>query len=158
MIEEAIIDTGPIIHLSEIEQIKLLKQIFKKIFTSRLIGNEITKYDIEISDTPIEIFDVSLSELKTLPKNIHLPEYSLIELSNKFKIKLILTDDLDFRNYITTLKITPVGTIGILIKAYTYKIISKEELKNYVYKLFDFSSLFLSDVFKEYILKKINDL
>jgi len=158
MIEDAIIDTGPIIHLSEIEEIKLLKLIFKKLFTSRLIENEILKYDVDITDMHLNIVDTSYSNIKNLPKNIHMPEYSLIELSEKLNIKTILTDDLDFRNYITTLKITPVGTIGILIKAYTHKIISKVELTNIIKKIFIVSSLFLSDIFKDYILQKISDL
>jgi predicted nucleic acid-binding protein len=102
--------------------------------------------------------EVDLTVLTDIPKNIHLPEYSLIELSNNLKINTILSDDLTFRKYVITLKKIPVGTIGILIKAYTNKLLSKEDLKFVIKKLFDNSSLFLSDIFKDYILKKIDNI
>jgi predicted nucleic acid-binding protein len=46
MSEEVITDTGPLIHLDEIEQIVLLQKIFSKIYTTNLIQEEIIKYNI----------------------------------------------------------------------------------------------------------------
>ena len=74
------------------------------------------------------------------------------------KISTILTDDLELRKAVETCGLKPVGTVGVIINAYKTGLIGDAKtLDKVLNSLFDHSSLYISGIFKEFILEKVKE-
>ncbi|MFL6197033.1 MAG: hypothetical protein ACJ75H_22800 [Thermoanaerobaculia bacterium] len=71
---------------------------------------------------------------------------------------LVLTDDLALRRLLEKSGSPVTGTVGILIRAYSSRLISREDLDSAVEALFESSSLHLSGAFRIYLTSLLNDL
>ena len=155
MVNSVVSDTGPIIHLTEINFIKAL-DIFSKI----LIPEEVEK---ELKNSKI-IVPNKIKVLKILPdykdkvkvltnqENLDLGEAFAIVLAIQEKADYFLTDDLDARNIAIKYNIEPHGTIGVILRAFREKIIDKKTTIEKVNELYSKSSLFITkDLIQEVI-------
>jgi len=96
---------------------------------------------------------------RTRDYKVNHADISTIAVANEKKIPLVLTDDLQLRKAIESYGLKPVGTIGVIIKAYRENIIgSKELLLKTINKLFEQSSLFISPAFKSFTLEMVKRL
>ena len=158
--KSAVSDTGPIIHISEINLIKAFD-----IFSIVIIPKEVEK---ELKNSKILIFKkikiVKLSpdfkdkvKVLTNQENLDLGESFAIVLAMQEKTDYFLTDDLDARNVAIKYNLQVHGTIGIILRAFREKIIDKNTAIEKVNELYAKSSLFITKDLVGSILRAIEE-
>jgi len=140
-------NTGPIIHLREIDLISVFN-VFKEVIIPKEVENEILKRGLTI---PAKIKVVQLnkefkdiSEILTNQFSIDLGEAQAIALALQEKVGYFLTDDLEARDAAKAYKIEPHGSAGIILRAFREKLIDKKTTIEKVRELHDKSSLFIT--------------
>lgn len=148
-------DTGPILHLHEINKQGLLS-LFSKIIISQIIQEELSKYRLKINNN-ITIAKINNDQVAMLSQRylLELGESSAIWLCKSLNIPLLLTDDLNAREVAQALEIKPVGTLGIIMRGYREKIISQKEAIELLNKLHKESSLFITSELINYAIKEV---
>ncbi len=146
-------DTGPLLHLSEIGCINFLN-VFEKVIVPTSVRQEYLKH--EASDTP-EIFSLkniknAIADIDEVQKfiakynlnNLHSGEIECLFLCKRNSINILLTDDLAVRDIAKDFDVVPVGLLGIILRVYRKGIITKQQAENYLYELYEKSSLFVT--------------
>lgn len=164
-INSSVFDTGPFIHLYEINFLQALK-LFKRIIIVEELINEIRGNKTLVS----EIKRIKLIKtLKLGPKfkdlaklliekySLDLTEAECISLALQESAEIFFTDDLDARNVAKELNIDVHGTIGIILRAYRENIITKNEAINKIKELYTKSSLFITKDLVEWSISQIRD-
>ena len=149
-------DTGPILHLKEVESISLLK-LFSQIFISVIVKEELFRYNVKSLPKNIKINEINNDQVILLSRkyDLDIGESSILWLCRALGIPLILTDDLNAREVASDLEIKVVGTIGIITRCFREKIISKEKAVTILKKIHDNSSLFITAELINYVTKEI---
>ncbi|HEY4690916.1 MAG TPA: hypothetical protein VIK33_16510 [Anaerolineae bacterium] len=146
----AALDSGPLIHLSQIQRIDLLA-ILPELHVVDAVWRE------------VEAGPVGLQALTRLPNlrrhrvqpeqiaslhldktGLHLGELESLALCISERITLLVTDDLRARKAATDLHIQPVGSVGIILKSCTLSMITAREAEGLLWQLHDESSLFVT--------------
>lgn len=164
-ISKAVFDTGPFLHLHEIGLLNILR-----LFKSILIADEVLK---ELKEKPnlhnsiSKIKNIRLLQLKLNYKdlsklliekhNIDLAESGSISLALQEKADVFITDDLDARTIAKNLNLEVHGTVGVIVRAYREKIISKETAINKIKELHENSSLFITKDLVEWAVNQIKE-
>lgn len=158
MENKAVSDTGPIIHLTEIDLAKAL-EIFSQITIPPEIANEIRMSRISL---PKGIKVVSLTEgykdkvkLFTNEKNLDMGEAQAISLALQ-EGGIFLTDDLDAREIAKEFGIEVHGSLGIILRAFRERKINKMTAIEKVENLHSISSLFITRDLIEEAVNAIN--
>lgn len=148
---KAVVDSGPFIHLKEIDAQKALT-----IFTV-LVPPAVTEEIQSLSRTATvnHHFDNNLVQILQNEFGLGLAESQCIALAKAEKIPLFLTDDLDARTTAKELGLEPHGTVGILLKAYRKKVFTKNQVVLFVQKLKTHSTLYITSDLVNYILQQI---
>ena len=145
-------DSGPIIHLSEISQIECFstfqpvfvpKPVYEEIKTKNLAGFE----EIDKDFFQVKVITRADSELiKNLSNRFKLShtDSSVLVLAHRIKAKIVFTDDLELRDAAKLIGLTPVGTIGILIRAYRERHLSIKKFDEALDNLLSKSSLYIT--------------
>lgn len=154
--DNACTDTGPILHLQEINQLSLLK-IFSKIFISVYIKEELLKYKIEKLPRNFKLESVNKDQVALLAErySLDIGESSVIWLSKSLKIPLLLTDDLNVREIAKYLGIKPVGTVGIIMRCFREKLITQKKAIEILKEIHKKSSLFITSELINYAINEI---
>jgi len=132
-------DANILIHFAKLNQLKILKEIFSEIFITEIIYNEsVTQGKFSNKKDSFILEDFIQKEFITVKKvaneeviaikkkyNIHDGESSIIALAKKFNINCCLTNESQVRKVIKSEGIEVIGTLGIILKAYTTKKINK---------------------------------
>jgi len=160
MENRAVSDTGPIIHLSEINLIKVFD-----VFSVVVIPEEVER---ELKNCKILIFK-KIKILKLYPEfkdkvkiftnqeNLDLGEAFAVVLAMQEKTDYFLTDDLDARNVAIKYNIQVHGTIGIILRAFRERIIDKKTAIEKVNELYTKSSLFITKDLVNSVLMAIEE-
>ncbi len=158
MANKAVSNTGPIIHLTEINLLEAFN-----VFSQTLIPEEVEK-ELGISKTAIP---KKIKVLKILPEfkdrikilsnqeNIDLGEAFAIVLTMQEKADYFLADDLDARSVAIKYNIEVHGTVGIILRAFREKIIDKKTAIEKINELYHKSSLFIT---KDLVNEVINSI
>ena len=161
----AVTDAGPLIHLAEINCFPLLS-----IFESLHIPDAVWSETVECGRTPREDFlklsnverhNLSQSDVTRFVENnnlkdLHSGERECLYLCNQIDVSILLTDDLAVREAAKRLKLIPVGSLGIVAKAYHLGRISQVEAERHIINLYDVSSLFVTRSIVEMAIEQIN--
>ncbi len=159
-IDKSIFDTGPFIHLNEVDQFKLLA-LFKEIN----IPNEVADELGHIRPNVQKMKNVLIKSLE--PKNkdytkyileqydIQLGEAAAISLAKQQKIGLFFTDDLGARETGTLFGLEVHGTLAIVTRSLRESSITKKDAITIISRLYDDSSLFLSRDLRDWAIKEI---
>ncbi|MBI4674826.1 MAG: hypothetical protein HY741_24540 [Chloroflexi bacterium] len=135
---DAIADTGPILHLSEIDQLRALN-IFARITMPRLVLQELDKHNVTRGRFDNQMFELvivdvpesksqSLTEMVGQPV-IHAADAQVFVIAQEPQFATpVLTDDLALRRRLESAQATAVGTIGVLIRAYKQAFLTRQEL------------------------------
>ncbi len=126
-------DSGPIIALSKINQLNILKHYFGKIHISDAIYNELVKKgkgmfgskEVEKADWIKAAKVKDEVAVKVLELELDRGEAETIILGNELKADLILLDESIARRIARLLNLKVKGTIGILVLAKKDNIIKK---------------------------------
>lgn len=167
MTDEAICDTGPILHLHEIDKLDSLN-IFGRLYVTSLVANELNSYGIDVLSldlkTQISLVDVNNKKRfqevnKLITKPIHPADTEVFILARDRNYSIpVLTDDLTLRRQLEQQGALVIGTIGILVRAYHNGLMNREELEKAIDYLFEESTLYISRAFRGYIQKLLADL
>lgn len=164
----AIADTGPILHLNEIDRLDALN-IFARITMPRLVLQELAKHNVtrgRFDNQMFELVIVDVPESKWQPLTqalgqpvIHAADAQVFVIAQESDFTTpVLTDDLALRRRLDGVNATSVGTIGILVRAYKQSLFNRQELDSSIDALFTSSTLHASRAFKAYIEKLLSDL
>ena len=160
----AVIDSGPIIHLTEIGCLSLL-QIFSTLHIPDAIWHETVGQGRVLQDDlqKINIFKrhtLSADEINKFTtekglKKLDDGERECLYLCRQISVPLILTDDLAVRDAANLLNIIPAGSLGIVVKAYKSGQISLSEAERIINALYDISSLFVTRAIVEIAIEEL---
>jgi hypothetical protein len=155
----AVSNAGPIIHLSEINRLDAL-DVFKIVFIPGEVKKEVkTKIDKKI---PIKVKRLTekrknLAAWTALKYQISLGEAEAIILCKTEKIRWFLTDDLEARKTAQSQGIEPHGSIGILVRAYREKKLTKKQTIKSLEELGEKSTLFITTKLIKQAINSVND-
>lgn len=160
MVPRAVVNSGPIIHLSEVGCFEALACF--DLLIPEGVYREIDKKDApgkgEISSFRMEKLSSGEKEFAALlvgKYEIGLGEAEAISMAKNRGIKLILVDDLDARGTAKDLGLEPHGSVGILLRAFRDKKLSREETVDGLKSLVENSSLFIPRYLVEEAIKAV---
>jgi predicted nucleic acid-binding protein len=149
----AVADAGPLIHLAEIGRLSLL-HIFKHVHIPDAVWEE-TVGQNRVSAT--ELFETSLILRHTLSSQevsdfmlnnnllkLHTGERECLYLCQKINIFTLLTDDLSVRQEVKQRNWQPVGSLGIIVRAYKLGLLSRTDAEQCLDELYVASTLFVT--------------
>ena len=162
----AVVDAGPLIHLTEIDGLALLR-----IFTALHIPDAVWLEAVR----PGRVREVDLTELRnvhrhTLPQTqvaqflqetglegLQAGDRECLCLCQHTRLSTLLTDDLSVREAAKRLALTPVGSLGIVVRAYRVGHISLADAERYLSALYDTSSLFVTRVIVDLAIEQLRE-
>ena len=124
-----IFNSSPLINLSHVGLLHLLRKLFTEIFIPEAVFKEVViegrkKEDVKeieklINDNVIKKIEVKEKELvKAFNKDLDLGESEVIALALNIKSDLVVIDENDARNIAKIYGLKMTGFIGLLIKAF----------------------------------------
>lgn len=165
MIQKVASNSGPLIHLAQINKLHVL-DLFGEIVISNEVLEEVIKEGRIGSDSIKEIKNLKIIRLSDEAKDfsqkirlkyeIDLGEATALALAIQEKIAVFITDDLDARETGKFFGLEVHGTIGIILRAFREKIISKEEAIDCIKELKAKSTIYLTDRLIEHVLKELS--
>ena len=154
-VNAAVADAGPLIHLAEVDGLALL-HIFAVLHIPDAVWSEAVR--------PNRVREVDLAELRNIHRHT-IPQVQVTQflqetgleglqtgdveslcLCQHTQVSTLLTDDLSVREAAKQLSLTPVGSLGIVVRAYRVGHISLADAERYLNALYDTSSLFVTRV------------
>jgi len=125
MPETIIVNSTPIIALSSIDNLHLLKELYKTVIIPCAVKDEIeakskskAHNQLEMSLDWIHVNEINnIAQKKTFRTQLHDGEVEVIILGQELFADLLIIDDYNAREYAKYLGFKVVGTIGILLLA-----------------------------------------
>ena len=162
MANKVVSNTGPLMHLAEIDLVKALG-VFQEVYVAQEVINELKRNkfkesifrEIKLINLKPKFKDVA--EILVNKFSIDLGESQSIALALQERVDYFLTDDLDARTVANVHGLEAHGTIGIILRAFRERIIDKETAIKKVNELHTISSLFITKDLVEQIIKAINE-
>ncbi len=105
----------------------------------------------------LEIHSVSPAQIElhrnvsALSRSLQTADFSVLALSQTIKPDFVLTDDLSFRRVLEEQGNNVMGSVGLLLYAYKTDLLNQESLESAIERLFNGSTLYLSQQFKAYV-------
>lgn len=135
-INTVIVNSSPIIYLSKVGYLHLLKDLYLEITIPQAVYNEIIiRNDIASKSLKESLNWINVKQIKNIalknkyPKKLHAGEVEVLVLAEETsKPNLVIIDDLDARKHASKLKSLGVdlsGTMGILLEAKSHGFISQ---------------------------------
>lgn len=161
----AVADAGPLIHLTEIGCLPLLG-IFERLH----IPDAVWRETVEQGGVPQgDVLGLDTVQRHTLPQSevarfvqenglegLHGGERECLYLCQQVGVSILLTDDLAVREAAKRLNLTPVGSLGIVVKAYRLGRISLADAERHITDLYDVSSLFVARTIAELAIAQLH--
>lgn len=142
----AVADAGPIIHLDEIDALRLLSTI------DRVLIPETVYEELEVGTVPPALSDIEYElvavDSPALDVDLDPGETAALAVASE-RSAVFLTDDLAARNAAEELDVEVHGSIGVLVLAYTREELSKSEAVDLMRALQQETSLFITDAVVE---------
>jgi|LAHS01.1.fsa_nt_gb hypothetical protein len=158
-------DTTPIISLIKIKHLELLKKLFKKVIIPYAVYSELTSNSAFIDEiaevrnaTFLEVLSVNNEEAVRLfskGTGLDVGESETIVLAEELNAELILMDERKGRIIAKQMGLQITGTLGILIESYHAKLISSNDVQEYMDLLIE-SGVRISKTLYNNILEYVN--
>jgi len=156
-VREAITDTGPVLHLHEIGWCRAMS-IFDHLLMPNLVAQELRNYGVSphpfnVPGLYVTVVDISPNEWEPIVStSIHFADAQVLALSRSKQFRTtVLTDDLALRRRMENEGAIVVGSVGVLIRAYTTGRLKRDDLESAIDALLTTSTLYLSRAFKTYV-------
>lgn len=163
---KAVSNSGPILHIREIDSLKVFK-IFKAVYIPEEVYDEVSK-NKPTKDAVKKLKNMEVLTLNSKYKDmakmfseefyLDLGETEAIALAMQEKINLFVTDDLEARTIAKKYDIEVHGSVGILLRAFKEKVLTKQEAIKKVHALYEKSSLFITKDLINHIIKEIKKI
>lgn len=166
---DAISDTGPILHLHEIQQLRVLA-VFDTLEVPDLVEIELRRFDLTMSRLEAAAgrpFVVSRLEpavwepllASTEGGRLQAADAQVAALTSlRARGSVVLTDDMALRKLLERRGGPVAGTVGILVRAYHSNLLGKGALVTSIERLFSESTLHAGPGFRRYVLSLIEAL
>ncbi len=165
-IKAAVVDAGPLIHLSEIDALHLLHifehlHIPEAVWDETIGTNKLKAVDLAGIKSSVHKHSLDPERVQSFiqEKGLHrlqLGEIECLYLCLERGIPLILTDDLAAREAAKSLGIIPVGSLGIVVRAYKSGLLSLGEAEQKLSDLYEVSSLFVTRTIVELAIEQLH--
>ena len=143
----AVADTGPIIHLDEIDALGLLSAIDRVLVPQTVYDElEVGTVPPALSDIEYEIVEVDSPSLSV---ELDPGETAALAVASE-RSGVLLTDDLAARNAAAEFDVEVHGSVGVIVLAYTRGELSKSEAVDLMRALQTETSLFITDAVVEH--------
>jgi len=162
----AVADAGPLIHLHEIGCTSLLV-IFEQLHVPDAVLREAQQHkrvpSKVISSLPgLVQHTVTAAELTPFEQShnlagLHSGERTCLYLCERTGIDVLLTDDLAVREVAKRLGVMPVGSLGVVAKAFRLGRISLEDAERRIVALYEVSSLFVTRTIVELAIERLRE-
>ncbi len=159
----AVADTGPLIHLAEVDGLAVLA-----IFDELHIPGRVW---LEAQRPPSIHRGLALAKRHILPRDalsrfideaslgtLQAGEHESLFLCTRLDVPLLLTDDLAVRRAAKRLGLTPVGSLGIIARAHSVGRLSREDAERHLRNLYAVSSLFVTQAIVELAIERLHEL
>lgn len=163
-VNPAVADAGPLIHLNEIGCFSLLR-LFETLHIPDAVWSETVGQSKVLQTNLLSLGNVQQHTLpqedvtRFIRKNglghLHAGERDCLYLCQQAETSLLLTDDLAVREAARRLGPTPVGSVGIISKAYQAGHISSSDAEQYLGDLYDVSTLFVTRTIVELAIEQL---
>ncbi len=161
---QAVADAGPIIHLAEIGHISLLN-IFETVYIpdavwKETVGKErVTNRTFEqihnIQQRTASASDVLRYSQDNVLEGLHAGELESLYLCQEIGVYTILTDDLAVRDAAKGLGIRPVGSLGVIVRAYQMGMIELSIAEALLHDLYLESSLYVTRAIVDLAIEQV---
>lgn len=157
-------DAGPLIHLEEIDALQFLVS-FVPLYVPEQVWGETVGYGrvraeslqampglrrVTVSNDECDRF-VTTNALQ----HLHVSERACLALCTRGGINTLLTDDLAVRDAAKQLGVQPVGSLGVIIRAFHMHNIERVEAETLLRRLQMTSSLFVTDAIVELAIERL---
>jgi predicted nucleic acid-binding protein len=158
-------DSGPLTHLWQIGSWRSFRT-FDAIYVPAQVAAEVERHVplvqmTTFADRSVWVEAVSEQEIVTVRQfvpaglTLHEADLATLALARRQAPDLVLTDDLATRQAVEAQGQTPMGSVGILLRAYKAGILDAFTLDQAIDDLFVYSTLYLSPGFKSYVRRLI---
>ena len=160
----AVADAGPLIHLAEVDGLVLLRifaalHIPDAVWSEAVRPNRVRESDLaklrNIRRHTIPQAQVTQFLQETGLEGLQTGDVESLYLCQHIQVSTLLTDDLSVREAAKQLSLTPVGSLGIVIRAYRVGHISLADAERYLNALCDTSSLFVTRVIVDLAIEQL---
>ena len=161
----AVVDTGPLIHLTEIGCLLLLR-IFDVLHIPDAVWSETVGQGRVPQGHVLELgivqrHTLSQRDLTRLTQEkgfeeLQDGERECLYLCQQEGVSVLLTDDLAVREQAKRLNLTPVGSLGVVVRAYRVGHISLANAERHITDLHDVSSLFVTRAIAELAIQQLH--
>lgn len=164
---QAVADAGPLIHLHEIGALVVLS-MFERLYVPKPVYGEMLRH--LVTDSPsleewpfLHLVDIEQERVQAFVREhgleyLHWGEQTALCVAYQKHVPLFLTDDLKARQVAKSLGLKPVGSVGLILRAYNQGQISKTVAKRYIIDLQERSSLFITRALIEFALQKLDSM
>ena len=151
-LKKAVLDTGPIIHLNQIQSLDLVN-IFEEVLVTETVLEELAEYQI-----PGKLEEINYQKTAADQKSYNLDpgESTALETARQENAVLI-TDDLEARKKAKELGIETHGSIGVIAVNQQKEKITLEQAKMKMRQLQKESTLFTTNQIIEQAIKKLKN-
>lgn len=161
----AVADAGPLIHLTEIGCLPLLRifdtlHIPDAVWAETVGQGRISQGDV-FGTGIVQRHSLSHSEIVRFTREkgfekLQDGERECLYLCQQIGVSVLLTDDLAVREEAKRLNLIPVGSLGIVVKGCRMGYISLAEAERHVTDLYDVSSLFVTRAIVELAIEQLH--
>ena len=102
---------------------------------------------------PQEVTEFSHTQNLT---SLHVGEQECLFVCKRLSVPLLLTDDLAARDAAKHLGLEPVGSLGVVVRAYRQSIIPLDDAERFLGKLYAVSSLFVTRDIVEIAIQQLH--
>ena len=164
-ITHAVADAGPLIHLTEVGCLSLLR-IFDCLFIPDAVWAEaITQGSVPQADVLalgiVQRHALSPASVRQFIdqhglERLQLGEQECLFLCQQLGVTVLLTDDLAVREAAKRLRLIPVGSLGVIVRAYRVGQLSLADAEHHLTDLYTVSSLFVTRAIVELAIEQLN--
>lgn len=159
-------DAGPLLHLAEIDGLSLLT-LFTHIHIPDAVWRETVEQGRIAAANVMSLGNVQRHTLAPTTvtqfvrqhhlDKLHSGERECLYLCQHLNLPLLLTDDLAVREAAQQLRLTPVGSLGVVIKAYHIGRLALTDAERYIEALYETSSLFVTKTIINLALEQLRE-
>lgn len=161
-------DSGPLTHLWQVGQWRAFST-FTAMHIAEQVAQEV-RLHVSLDESEqhigyaISVRDVLQAEIVScraeLPSGLVLQDADVatIALAQQITPDLVLTDDLALRQAVEAKAMTPMGSVGVIVRAFKSGVLDTQALERAIDGLFVHSTLYLSPQFKTYVLSLIAEM
>ncbi|MGE0827660.1 MAG: hypothetical protein AB7G75_30715 [Candidatus Binatia bacterium] len=160
----AVADAGPLIHLTEVGCLSLLRIFGCLSIPDAVWAEAITQGSVPQTD--VLALDIVQRHALSQPsvrqfieqhglERLQLGEQECLFLCQHLGVTVLLTDDLAVREAAKRLRLTPVGSLGVIVRAYRVGQLSLADAERHLTDLYAVSSLFVTPAIVELAIEQL---